>query len=76
MAYAPFNWPTTDGDADRWPAIGRNGAPDVAWHERLAPADKRYELYETKVGQFVASRLALPGSGTPAFDRQMTRGNG
>jgi hypothetical protein len=63
MTYHPFTWPNSDGDSDRWPGVGRGGPPDAAWHERLTPSDKKYELYETKVGQYVAQRLALPGTG-------------
>lgn len=64
MAYHPFKWPRTDADPSRWPAVGRQGNPD-SWHDRLAPTDKKYELYERKVGDHVASKMNLPGSGEP-----------
>ena len=64
MAYHPFTWPKTDASPDRWPSVGRNGAPDVAWYEAVPTNGSKYELYETKVGQHVAQKLALPGTGT------------
>lgn len=67
MAYHPFTWPKTDASPDRWPSVGRNGAPDVAWYEAVPTNGSKYELYETKVGQHVAQKLALPGTGTLYF---------
>jgi hypothetical protein len=63
MAYHPFTWSKTDATPDRWPSVGRNGAPDVAWYEAVPTSGSKYELYETKVGQHVARKLSLPGNG-------------
>lgn len=65
MVFHAFTWPNSDGDPERWPPVGRHGPPDASWHEQCQPGDKKYELYETKVGQHVAERLKLPGNGKP-----------
>jgi len=73
MAYHPFTWPKTDASPERWPSVGRNGAPDVAWYEAVPTNGSKYELYETKVGQHVAQKLALPGTGTSHLPFLMKR---
>jgi hypothetical protein len=64
MAYHPFNWSKTDASSEKWPATGRHGAPDASWYENVPVGGAKIELYETKVGQHIAQKLALPGTGT------------
>ena len=73
MAHHPFTWSKTDATTDKWPSTGRHGAPDAAWYEKVLASGSKVELYETKVGQHIAQKLALPGTGTSA---RITRGGG
>lgn len=67
MSHHPFKWPRSDGDASKWPKVGRQAGED-AWHDRPGANDKKYELYEKKIGDLLASRLAIQGQGTYQLD--------
>lgn len=61
MPTPPFTWPRTDANSNRWPSLDRTAGD--SWHEPCAPDDKKYELYEKRIGEHFAGRLGIKGPG-------------
>lgn len=61
MPTIPFTWPRTDGNSNRWPVLDRTGGD--AWHERVPLDDKKYELYEKRIAEHLATRQGIKGVG-------------
>jgi hypothetical protein len=57
--YTPgLEWPRSDGTRAAWPtAEQQKPDPVESWWEILPGSNEKYELYEKRIGQYVAEKL-------------------
>ena len=58
-----LTWPRSDGDESSWPTgdeLAPKPGPDSWWKKLDAPSNK-IELWETKIGKYVAEKKGVKG---------------